>query len=260
LTRFAANVSLLFGELPFLDRFAAAAAAGFDTVELHWPRGEDPKAVADAVAAAGVAVCLMNFDGGDPVAGERGLMALPERRAAWRAHVPVALVLAARLGCRKLHALVGVERPGEREAQLEHAAGELRFAADAAAAQGAVVLVEALNPADNGPVLLQTNEDVAAFLDRAGHPATRLQLDAYHAAMIGRDPVAELERHAARVGHVQVADCPGRGERGTGTLDLDGFLAAVDRTGYDGHVGLEYRPSAGDTLLSLAAWRAGYPR
>ncbi len=256
MTAFAANISLLFTEVPLLERFAAAAAAGFDTVELHWPRGEDPDAVAAAVAAAGVGVCLMNFDGGDPAAGERGLMALPERRAEWREHVPVALALAGRIGCGRLHALVGVERPGERDVQLAHALDELRFAADAAAGQGALVLVEALNPTDNGPVLLQRNEDVAAFIDRAGRPNVRLQFDAYHAAMLGRDPVAELRRHAARVGHVQVADCPGRGERGTGAMDIDGFLAALDAIGYRGHVGLEYRPSAGDTLLSLAAWRA----
>jgi hydroxypyruvate isomerase len=118
------------------------------------------------------------------------------------------------------------------------------------------VLVEALNPTDNGPVLLPRNEDVAAFIDRAERANVRLQFDAYHAAMVGRDPVAELRRHAARVGHVQVADCPGRGERGTGAMDVDGFLAALDEVGYDGHVGLEYRPSAGDTVLSLAAWRA----
>jgi hydroxypyruvate isomerase len=256
LTRFAANVSLLFTELPLVERFAAAAAAGFDTVELHWPRGEDLDAIAAAVRAAGVGVCLMNFDGGDPAAGERGLMALPERREEWRAHVPAALELAGRIGCRRLHALVGVERPGERDAQLAHAVEELRFAADAAAARGMTVLVEALNPADNGPVLLPLNEDVAAFIDRAGRPNVRLQFDAYHAAMVGRDPVAELHRHLGRVGHVQVADCPGRGERGTGAMDIDGFLAALDDLGYDGHVGLEYRPSAGDTLLSLAAWSA----
>jgi hydroxypyruvate isomerase len=256
LTAFAANVSLLFTEVPLLERFAVAAAAGFDTVELHWPRGEDPDAVAAAVQEAGVAVCLMNFDGGDPAAGERGLMALAERRDEWRAHVPVALALAARIGCPRLHALVGVERPGRRDAQLAHATEELRFAADAAAGQGALVLVEALNPTDNGPVLLPRNEDVAAFIDGAGRPNLRLQFDAYHAAMLGRDPVAELRRHAARVGHVQVADCPGRGERGTGTMDIDGFLTALDELGYDGHVGLEYRPSAGDTLLSLAAWSA----
>jgi hydroxypyruvate isomerase len=257
LTRFAANVSLLFAELPFCERFAAARAAGFETVELHWPRGEDLDAVVRAVADADLAVCLMNFDGGDPAAGDRGLMATAERQAEWRHHVPVALDLARRLRCPVLHALVGVERPGGREEQLAHAAGELQFAADAAAPQGATVVVEALNPVDNGPVLLQTNEDAAALLARAARPNTGLQFDAYHAAMIGRDPVAELERHFPQVRHVQVADCPGRGERGTGQMDVDGFLAALDRLGWAGPVGLEYRPSTGDTVASLAAWGAG---
>lgn len=257
--RFAANVSLLFAELPFLQRFAAARAAGFDTVELHWPRGENLDDVAAAVADAGLGVCLMNFDGGDPAAGERGLMALPERQLDWHRHVPVALDLARRLGCPRLHALVGVEREGQREAQLAWAAQELAFAADAAVEQGATVVVEALNPADNGDVLLQTNEDAAAFLWRAGRSNTGLQLDAYHAAMIGRDPVDELSHHFAQVRHVQIADCPGRGERGTGTMDVDGFLAALEQLGWDGHVGLEYRPSNGDTVASLAAWGVGSP-
>ena len=257
MTRFAANVSFLFAELPFVERFAAARAAGFDTVELHWPRGEDLAAVAAAVTDAGLGVCLMNFDGGDPAAGDRGLMALPERQDEWRVHVPVALDLARRIGCPRLHALVGVERPGQRDAQLAWAAAELAFAADAAAEQGATVVVEALNPDDNGPVLLQTNEDATAFLWRAGRSNTGLQFDAYHAAMIGRDPVVELELHFAQVRHVQIADCPGRGERGTGEMDVDGFLAALDRLGWDGHVGLEYRPSASGTVASLAAWGAG---
>jgi hydroxypyruvate isomerase len=259
LTRFAANVSFLFADLPFVERFAAARTAGFDTVEMHWPRGEDLDAVSAAVADAGLAVCLLNFDGGDPAAGDRGLMALPERQDEWRAHVPVALDLARRLGCPRLHALVGVERPDQREAQLTWAAIELAFAADAAAEQGATVVVEALNPDDNGPVLLQTNEDATEFLWRAARSNTGLQFDAYHAAMIGRDPVAELEAHFEQVRHVQVADCPGRGERGTGTMDVDAFLATLDRLGWDGHVGLEYRPSAGDTLVSLAAWGVGSP-
>lgn len=260
MTRYAANVSFLFAELPLPERFAAARAAGFDTVELHWPRGHEPDEIAAAVADAGVAVCLMNFDGGDPDAGDRGLMALPERQAEWRAHVPEALALARRIGCPTLHALVGVERRGERERQLAWAAGELAFAADVAREQGATVVVEALNPDDNGPVLLQANEAAAGFLDLAGRPNTGLQLDAYHAAAIGRDPVVELRRHFPRVRHVQVADHPGRGERGTGAVDLDAFLATLDELGYAGHVGLEYHPSSGDTLLSLAAWGAGYPR
>ena len=254
MTRFAANVSFLFAELPFVERFAAARAAGFDTVELHWPRGEDLDAVAAAIADAGLAVCLMNFDGGDPAAGDRGLMALPERQAEWREHVPVALDLARRIGCETLHALVGVERPDQREAQLTWAAIELAFAADAAAEQGATVVVEALNPDDNGPVLLQNNEDATEFLWRAARSNTGLQFDAYHAAMIGRDPVEELEQHFDHVRHVQIADCPGRGERGTGEMDVDAFLAALDRLGWGGHVGLEYRPSAIGTVASLTAW------
>jgi len=120
-------------------------------------------------------------------------------------------------------------------------------------------VVEALNPEDNGRVLLQNNEDATEFLWRAARSNTGLQFDAYHAAMIGRDPVAELEAHFDHVRHVQIADCPGRGERGTGKMDVDGFLAALDRLGWDGHVGLEYRPSDIGTVASLRAWGVGSP-
>ncbi len=245
--RLCANVSLLWTELPFLQRFAAARAAGFDAVEFHWPADATPDDVAAAVAGAAVGVCLMNFAG--DLAGQ------PERHADWRAHVPVALDLAARIGCPLLHALPGLEQPGRRAEQLTCAAEQIRFAADLAAAIGAAVVVEPLNPTDNGPVLIQTPEAAVDLLDRVGRPNTGLQLDAYHLAMTGRDPVAVIRRYADRIRHVQVADCPGRGEAGTGTLDVAGVFGALDEVAYAGAVGLEYRPSTGDTAASLAAWR-----
>jgi hydroxypyruvate isomerase len=246
--RFGANVSFLWSELPFVDRFAAARRAGFDAVEFHWPTDTDPADVAAAVRDAAVAVCLMNF--APDLAGQ------PDRYADWRAHVPVALALAEQIGCPLLHALPGLERPGQRPVQLAFAAEQIAFAADAAAGIGAGVVVEPLNPVDNGPVLIQTPEAAVALLDRVDRPNTGLQIDAYHMAMTGRDPVSVLQRYAERIRHVQVADWPGRGEAGTGTLDITGVLAALGEIGYAGAIGLEYRPSTGDTEASLRAWDA----
>ena len=157
--RFCLNVSILFTEVPLLERFARARDAGFDAVELWWPSGEDLAAVRAAIEDAGVEVIGLNFDAGDMPAGDRGLISDPARQEAFRANVPVALELADAVGCRKLNALAGHELPGmERVAQLELARDNVRFAADAARAQGAEVLIEAVNTYENGPYLLSSTQ------------------------------------------------------------------------------------------------------
>src|SRR3954453_987922 len=144
--RFCANVSILFGDAPFLERFARAAAAGLRAVEFWWPAGEDPGAVADAVAGAGVEVPLFNFDAGDMAAGDRGLLADPARVEQFRANVPVALDLARRGRGPRVTALVGRARPGgARHEQLALAAGQVRWAADEAARHGIDVMIEPVN-------------------------------------------------------------------------------------------------------------------
>jgi hydroxypyruvate isomerase len=253
MVRFSINVSILFAERPFLERFAAAHAAGFDTVELWWPRGEDLTAVESAIATAEVDVAVMNFDAGDMPAGDRGLISDPARREAFRANVPVALELAAAVGCTKLNALAGHElAAGGREAQLELARDNVRFAADAAAKQGAEILIEAVNTYENGPYLLPNTEAAAAFVRGIGRDNVRLQYDAYHMQRMEGDLVATIERHLGNIAHIQIADNPGRGEPGTGEVNFDHLLTRLEELGYRGHVGLEYRPSGGDTEASLA--------
>jgi hydroxypyruvate isomerase len=252
--RFSANVSILFKEVPFRERFERAARAGFAAVEFWWPAGEPLDAVATAVADAGVEVALFNFDAGDMPAGDRGLLSdpEPERRRRFRDNVPVALALAERLGCRRLNALVGLERsPAQRAEQLDLAAESIAWAADRAAPQGAEIMIEAVNTFENGPYLLSTTRAAAAFIARVGRPNVRLQYDTYHMQRMEGNLVATLTEHAPLIGHIQVADSPGRGEPGTGEINYPFVLRAIERLGYDGWIGLEYNPTTPTTEESL---------
>jgi len=251
--RFCVNVSILFTEAPLLERFRLAREAGFRAVELWWPRGEEPSAVAPAVADAGVEVVLLNFDAGDMAAGDRGLVSDPARRDAFRANVPVALGLASGMGCRMLNALAGHALDGmEHEAQLELARDNVRFAADAAAEQGADVLIEAINTYENGPYLLPTTRQASAFVRSVGRENVRLQYDAYHMQRMEGDLTATIERHVGEIAHVQVADSPGRGRPGTGEINYDYVFRRLEELGYRGRVGLEYQAPGGETEASLA--------
>ena len=234
--RFAANVSMLFTELPFAERFDAAVAAGFEGVEFHWPAEPVP---------SGFEVVLMNFDGGDVAAGGRGIVNDPAR---WRAHVPEAVSLARRLGCPRMNALVGLDDGRPRARQLAGAAAEVAFAARAAAP--ITVLVEAINTLDHGPYLLSDTAQAAAFVRAVGEPNVALQYDVFHMTRMGEDVEAALRAHRDLVAHVQIADHPGRGEPGSGSIDFEALFALLDELGYDGWVSAEYRPT-GRTEESL---------
>jgi hydroxypyruvate isomerase len=232
--RFAANLSMLFTELPFRDRAAAAAAAGFEGVEFWWPDvplGDIPP---------GLEVVLMNFDGGDVAAGERGYLNDPAR---WRAHVPIAVELANSLRCMRMNALVGLDDGRPRAEQLAGAAREVAFAARAAAP--ITVLVEAINTLDHGPYLIDNTEQAAAFVHAVGEPNVRLQFDVFHMTRMGEDVEAALREHIDVIAHVQIADHPGRGEPGSGSIDFEGLFGLLDELGYQGWVSAEYRPTGG---------------
>jgi hydroxypyruvate isomerase len=242
--RFAVNVSILFKEAPFLERFARARAAGFGAVEFWWPAGEDLDDVRAAVRDADLDVALINFDAGDMPAGDRGLLSDPERFERFRDNVPVALELAQDLGCRRLNALVGLElSPGERTEQLALAGENVAWAADRAKGIGATVLIEAVNTFENGPYLLSTTRDALAFVRGVARDNVKLQYDAYHMQRMEGNLVATLREHIADIAHMQVADSPGRGEPGTGEINYPFVLAALEELGYDGYVGLEYVPT-----------------
>ena len=242
--KFCANVSILFKESPFLERFERAAAAGFPAVEFWWPAGESLDEVESAIGDAGLQVALFNFDAGDMAAGDRGLLSDPDRAHRFRENVPVALDLATRLGCERMNALVGLERaPGERDAQLALAAENVRWAADQAAPHGIDITIEAVNTFENGPYLVHTTRQAAAFIDTVDRPNVRIQWDAYHMQRMEGNLVATVTEFLPRIGHIQIADSPGRGEPGTGEINYPFVLDAIDALGYDGWIGLEYNPT-----------------
>src|SRR5919112_6808215 len=237
--RFDVNLSILFTEVPFLERFARARAVGFDSVEFWWPRGEDPKEVAAAVKDADLDVVGMNFD--------------PARQDEFRANVPVALELAANVGAKALNALAGHWKDElDPEQQLELARENVRFAADAAKDQGASVLIEAVNTIENGPYLFARTPETLEFIRSVERDNVRFQFDFYHLQRMEGNVFANFEQHVDDIAHVQIADSPGRNQPGTGELNFDYILERVEASSYDGYVGLEYKAPDGDTESSLA--------
>lgn len=253
--RFTVNLSILFTELPLLERPAAAAAAGFRAVELWWPWADAPvppqsdlDALRDALRAAGTRLTGLNFYAGRLPGPDRGALSVPgEESERFRANVEVAAGFAESLGCTALNALYGNRVEGVSAAEQDALALEnLTLAARAAERVGAVVLVEALNAAESprcpivsAPRAVEVVEQVnaATGLDNA-----RFLMDLYHLSMNGEDLPQVIERYAAVTGHVQIADDPGRGAPGTGGLDFTDLLGRLRKHGYDGWIGLEYKP------------------
>src|SRR5215211_7680571 len=251
--RFSANVSILFKEVPLLERFGRAAAAGFSAVEFWLPGHEaEPEAVKNAVEDAGLDVALFNFDAGDMAAGNRGLVSDPGRQHLFRNNVPVALDLARALDCERMNVLVGHEIPGlDREEQLALARENVRFSAEKAEAVDVTVMVEAVNTFENGPYLKYTKQQAVEFVERVGRENVRIQHDFYHMQRMEGKLVANLREHRDHIGHVQIADSPGRGEPGTGEIHYPFVLGELERLGYDGYVGLEYNPTTETTEESF---------
>lgn len=250
--RFSANVSIMFKEVPFLDRFGRARDSGFSAVEFWWPSDEDLGQVEKVIKDASLEVVLFNFDAGDMAAGDRGLAGDPDREQQFRENVPAAVNFARSLGCTRMNALVGHEIPGmDREGQLALARENVRFAAAEAEAAGVTVMVEAVNTFENGPYLLYKTEQVVEFVTDVGRKNVRVQHDLYHMQRMEGNLVANLREYFGFIGHVQIADCPGRGEPGTGEIHYPYVLGELERLGYDGYVGLEYNPTTEATEESL---------
>jgi len=250
--RYLVNCSILFAELPLLERPEAAKAAGFDAVEFWWPfpaaapgDAEVDEFVA-AVKDAGVQLVGLNFAAGDMPGGDRGLLSWPGRGAEFRDSVAIAVGIADQLGTEAFNALYG-NRLDEVSAdeQDDLAAANLAFAAEAAGRMGAVVLLEPVSGSPSYPLLCAA--DAVAAIERvqraSGANNLRLLADLYHLSVNGDDLGEVVAQHADRVGHVQIADAPGRHEPGTGELDLERHLGALEQAGYAGWVGLEYTPS-----------------
>jgi hydroxypyruvate isomerase len=250
--RFSANVSILFEDAPFVERFDRAAAAGFSAVEFWWPSGEDLGELERAIREAGVEVVLFNFDAGDMPSGDRGLAGDPGKEQRFKENVPIALELARSLGCPSMNVLVGHQITGmNRNEQLALARENVRFAAEKAEAADVTVMVEAVNTFENGPYLLYTTEQAVEFVEHVGRKNVRIQHDFYHMQRMEGNLVANLREHFDHIGHVQIADSPGRGGPGTGEIHYPFVLGELEHLGYDGYVGLEYNPTTESTEESL---------
>ncbi|PRX91720.1 hydroxypyruvate isomerase family protein [Allonocardiopsis opalescens] len=248
------NLSIVFTELPLLERPAAAAAAGFDAVELWWPFDTNPvpddqdvDALVKALESAGTQLVGLNFIAGDMPGGDRGWLSRPADSAGFLANIEATVALAERTGTRVLNALYGNRVPGVPAREQEDlAVDNLAIAARAAARIGATVVVEALNSYESPDYPIVSTEAALALIDRVrtegGVDNVAFLADLYHLGRMGEDLHQVIAEHADRFGHVQIADIPGRGQPGTGELDFTGLLGALAASPYQGHVGLEYKP------------------
>ncbi|MEE4462129.1 TIM barrel protein [Azotobacter chroococcum] len=256
----AANLSLLFSEKPLIERIVAAAAAGFDGVEIQFPYEIPAIRLKDELERAGLPLALINLPAADFLQGGPGLAAVPQRQAEFDAALQLALSYAAMVRPDCVNVLPGRLAEGvTREQALATLEANLARAAEAFAVLGISVVCEAINPLDMPGFLINDAEQLDALLRRVDHPNCLAQLDFYHMARQGLEIPACIARLAGRIGHVQFADCPGRGEPGSGGVDFTTALAALQASGYRGWLGAEYRPAGAtrDSLGWLARWRAG---
>ena len=242
--RLAVNVDFLFAELPYLERFLAVRAAGFDAVEFAWPN-EPIEDVAQALKAAGLGVALIGVAGGVQ-APDVGDANDPAARDRWRLQFDAAMRLADELGCPTLSVLAGSRLAGvSMVLQLDTFRDNLAWALPLVAAAGRTLTIELLNPDDAPRYLLTDPVRVRALLEAVGDPALRLQFDTYQLGRMVPDVAASFRELVPIVGHVQVGDVPDRHEPGSGAIEWAAFFAALADSRYDGSIGLRYKPSAG---------------
>ncbi|MCS3780569.1 hydroxypyruvate isomerase family protein [Tsukamurella ocularis] len=258
--KYTVNCSILLADTPIFERPRAAREAGFEAVEFWWPfptavpSDRQVDAFVAAIEDAGVQLTGLNFAAGDMPGGERGILSDPTRVTEFRDNIDVVVGIGERLGTPAFNALYGNRIDGVDPAEQDAVAAEnLAAAGRAAAGIGAVVLIEPVSGAPRYPLL--TAADAVTVIDRvreqSGVDSLRLLADLYHLQVNGDDVAAAIDTHAGLIGHVQIADDPGRGEPGTGTLDLDGHLAHLERVGYRGPIGLEYKQTQDDPFAWL---------
>jgi hydroxypyruvate isomerase len=253
--RFNVNLSILFTELPLLERPAAAAAAGFTAVELWWPWIETPTpeqseldALKKAIEDAGVQLTGLNFYAGQLPGPDRGALSVPGAESErFRANIDVAIAFAQSLGCTTFNALYGNRVDGVDPAEQDALALEnLTLAARAVGRAGGTILIEALNRPESPKCPIVSAPKAIEIVDKVNEATglgnAKFLMDLYHLSMNGEDLPSVIEQYAAKTGHVQIADNPGRGAPGTGSLPLEDLLGQLRKAGYDGWVGLEYKP------------------
>lgn len=252
--RFAANLTMLFTEQPFLDRFAAAAAAGFEAVEFLFPYAHDAAEIRALLDRHGLRLVLHNLPAGDWEAGERGIACHPDRVEEFRAGVTRGIAYAQALGVGQLNCLAGKAPAGVPEAQLRATlVDNLRHAAAQLDAAGLRLLIEPINTFDIPGFFVNTTAQGVAILDEVGAANAYIQYDAYHMQRMEGELAGTINRYLARIGHIQIADNPGRNEPGTGEINYAFLFAHLTRIGWKGAIGCEYKP-AGVTEAGLD-WR-----
>lgn len=250
--RFAANLTMLFTDVPFLDRFARAARAGFEAVEFLFPYEHDAGDIRARLDEHGLQLVLHNLPAGDWAAGDRGIACDPQRTGEFREGVPLALRYAKALGVGQLNCLAGkLPRGVTRTQARDTLVANLRWAADRLGDEGVRLLVEPINRFDIPGFFVNTSDDALALIADTGSRNIFLQYDIYHAQRMEGELANRLQKDLERIAHVQVADNPGRGEPGTGEINYDFVFMQLDRLGYDGWVGCEYKPTTARTEDSL---------
>jgi hydroxypyruvate isomerase len=244
--KLAANLTMLFGEKEFLDRFEAAAQAGFRAVEFLFPYPYDAQELKDRLHAHGLEQVLHNLPAGNWAAGERGIACLPDRIDEFKAGVAQAIKYATALDCDRVNCLAGilpasVDAATARETFVQN----LRYAAALLDASGITLLIEPINTRDVPGFFLNGTRQAIDIMDAVQSENLYLQYDVYHMQIMEAAVAETIERLLPRIGHMQVADVPGRHEPGTGAIDFPSLLAHIDRLGYDGWIGCEYVPAAG---------------
>jgi hydroxypyruvate isomerase len=242
---FAPNISWLLPDLPFGERPAALAQIGFTALEFGFPSHADIPALEAARRELGLEIILFNQDVPVWDAGNRGYLVDERRHTEFQRTLDEALDIARRLGVHKIMLPSGVEVADQtRLVQREWMLANLRSAAPQAERAGVMLTIEVLNPVDNPGYFLTSIEEALAIVREVNHPLVRFQLDTYHVTLMGGDPLALVREQAPWIGHIQFADVPGRHEPGTGKIDFAALLAAAERAGYRGYIGLEYIPQA----------------
>jgi len=244
--KFAANLGMLFTELPFERRFAAAARNGFKATELLFPYDHAPRDIAKWLADSGLQNRGLNLWPGDFAAGERGLASLPGRERDFRAAVTRALEYAEATKTPTLHAMAGLVAPtGDRATHRAVYIENLRFAARELAKTGRTLLIEPINPRDIPGYFLNTQADAHAIVGEVAEANLKVQMDFYHAQIVEGDLAIKFRKHFNNIGHVQIAGVPDRHEPDEGEVEYGYLLRLLDEMGYAGWVGCEYRPRAG---------------
>jgi hydroxypyruvate isomerase len=259
MTKLCANLTMLFGEVDFLDRFAAASNAGFRGVEYLFPYAYDKAQLAELLGKHGLTQVLHNLPAGDWASGERGIACLPDRVAEFQDGVGTAIEYARALGCKQVNVLAGIAPAGVAADKIRDTfVANVKFAAAQLGAAGIRLLIEPINTYDIPGFYVTGTQQTLELIAASGSDNVYLQYDIYHMQRMEGELAATIARHLPRIAHIQLADNPGRNEPGSGEINYPFLFAHLDKIGYDGWIGCEYKP-ASITAAGLG-WAASYLR